>query len=129
MQSDHCGARCEHVSLGAPAGAKGTVGSLHLQRGFLNLLHQQVPLRLGVIAVQPGQRRVALHRGQRQLALRLNPLGLALELLRSELAFFKPWNVLHDADAAHGHEVARDTQPVLSIGRQVVNAQLEHRVR
>ena len=95
------------------------------QARFVALGHQHVAHALLVETVQPGQGGVALQVGKRQAAPGLGDPGLALVASGAGLELVLARELLHHADGAHGHEVARRAESIGAVDGQVVDAELE----
>ena len=121
-------ARREDFGLRALAAAVQRLGSLDLEFCLGNLRLQQLTNRFQVRAVEPGSRRVPLQVRDSGLARDLGQIDLAFGAARAGTAFIGPGQLLHEADRAHRHEVAGDAVAIRAVDRQVVEAELEHRV-
>ncbi len=106
------------------------------RRGFFDLetrrrrlLVDQSQHRFGVVAIEPGERRSALDRCDGDILFRERLLRLELIALGAQAQFFRTGELLHDPDAAHGHEIARKAESIGAVDRQIVDAQAQHRIR
>ena len=115
----------EHIGLRAAPAPVGGISGVDLQARFVALGHQHVAHTLLEETVQPGQGGVALQVGERQAAPGLGDFGLALVAPGTGLEFVFACELLHHADGAHGHEVARRAEPIRAVDGQVVDAELE----
>ena len=115
----------EHIGLRAAPAPVGGISGVDLQARFVALGHQHVAHALLVETVQPGQGGVALQVGKRQAAPGLGDPGLALVASGAGLELVLARELLHHADGAHGHEVARRAESIGAVDGQVVDAELE----
>ena len=92
------------------------------------LLVDDRQLSFGVVTVEPSQRGIALNGGNARGFLGKRLLRLTIETLRTRLAFFGTRDFLHDADAAHRHEIPRHAPRIRPVHRKVVDAQRRDRV-
>src|SRR6185436_15771587 len=77
------------------------------------------------VAVEPGQGGIPLYGGEDCGFFGGGPLGLLLEFLGAKLALLRAGELLHDADAAHRHEVLREAEGISAVDGQVFNASLQ----
>ncbi len=111
----------------APAPVRGLDGG-DLQLDLLLLLGNDAGKRLHVVSIEPGQSGITLNRRGRGSFLGGRLFGLAIEALRAQLALFAAGQLLHHADAPHGHEIAPEAELVRTGDGKIVDSQLEHGV-
>ena len=124
----HHHARGEHIGLRAASAAIRCIGRLDLQPRFIALRDQRVAHALLVVAIEPGERGVALQIGERRRAAGLRSFGFALEARCTRLALVAARELLHHADRAHRHEVARQAEAIRAVDRQVVDTRRQRRI-
>src|SRR6185295_16472589 len=100
IQSGQYAMRCKDVSLAAPACTVGTLAGDDLELDLPGLLGNHRRHGLGVVAVQPRERRVALDGRDERGLFRQGFLRFAFEALCAQLALFRKREFLHDPDAA-----------------------------
>ena len=105
------GVRCLDLQIGL-----GPLGSQHLKQAFLEM------------TFQPSRGGVATQVGKRQRARCLRGFGFAVVACRARRELVAAGELLHHADRTHGHEIARQAEPVGAADRQVVQAHAERRV-
>jgi hypothetical protein len=85
--------------------------------------------RFRVIAVKPCQGGIAFDGGGSHVLFGERFFRLALETARAQAALVGPRELLRHADPAHRHEIAGQAVPVSAADGQVVDAELEDRIR
>ena len=121
-------ARHEHLGLRAAAGAVSGFGSVDLQGRLVALPLQQRHHLFLVIAVEPGQCRVAPEVGEFERVRRLRDFAFAFEARGAGATFVRARHGLHHADRAHGHEIVREAVAIRAIDGKVFHRQAQHRV-
>ena len=128
VEPRHFGARGEHLGLGTTAAAVCGLGGIDLQPRFVALAHEQLAQAFEVEAFEPGQRGVAAQRDEPLVVLRARGGGFGLEARAARAQFVGARELLHRADRAHRHGVARGAEAVGALDRQVGERQAQHRV-
>ena len=128
IQGGQCGTSGEEVGQAPASGAIGSFRRVDLGRRCAALLGDDRRHRFGVVAIKPRDGGVALNRGYGDALFGGGLFRLALETFGARLALFGPGELLHDAHAAHGHEVSRQAEAILAIDRQIVDSQFGDRI-
>ena len=84
---------------------------------------------LRVVAVEPGERTVALNDDQRLRLLRLRETHRLLRLCGPRAQLRRAGDFLHDPDAAHGHEVPLDAEALRAVDGQILESDFRDRIR
>jgi len=124
----HGRTRCQHIGLAATTAPIRRLGGFDLQAALVALRHQRIVNALFEVAVEPGDRGVALQPGQVHRPGRPRAVALAFEAAGAgpALSFTRPF--LGDADGAHREVVARQAEAVGTVDRQCVEAETQHRI-
>ncbi len=127
-QVDHHALHGDQLALRRLAGAVRRRDRRHGKLGLGDLRGDHALCVGGVTARKPRRRGVALDGERRRLDGDRAPFGIALGALRLELALFRAREFLHQPDLRHRHEIARERPGVRTLGRHVLDADLELRI-
>ena len=129
LQRQHLCTRRQHIGLRVAATAISALAGNELLPCLLHLLADQRQHLLQVITLQPGFAGGTQNLGLCQSFPGIGEQRLTLLTLAPKLAFVRTRELLHEANTAHGHEVAAQTEAICRIHRQVIDAQTQRRVR
>src|SRR3569623_2051705 len=100
-------------------------GRIDRQACLDDLLGDEPHHGLGIVAIKPGDRGIAIDLDQSRFSFGNCAFDIMFTASASQFAFFCTREFLTDTDAAHGHEIARETVAVPTIDGQGVDTELE----
>ena len=128
IEKHQCITRSQNIGQVASSRPIATLRSFDLELGLAALLRYHRLHRFCIITIQPRQRGIALDCGEAHILFGERLFRFALEALGARLALFGAGEFLHHADAAHGHEVACQAEPIGRIDRKIIDAERSDRI-